>query len=635
MTRYQRELEALGASYAIARNWDVTGLARVLERAAAHPLITVGSGGSFSVATYCAGLHWRATGAVARAVTPLMLASMERSEGQGLLCASASGRNLDIRAAFRHGVALEMRPAVAFTLDAHSPLHRLAEELGFPDAVAGPTPAEPDGFLAVNSVLVAGLVFARAYRALAGEADLLADSYAAFLEEAMGGCKPEDVAEGIAELGGERTLSVMFSPELEAAAVDLESRFVEAALGHLHASDFRNFGHGRHNWMAKRGSQSAVLALAGGDYAALAERTVKMLPEEVPVVRVCFKGDSDVVGLAGLVTALHVARGRGEAMGVDPGRPGIPEFGRKLFRLSPPEPAEMGNVVVERKRRAVERAHGGADIGRLKEACAASRERLESAAIKGVVLDYDGTLCDVRRRFDRLPEEMARGLERVMELGLAVGVVTGRGKSVGAALRQALPRHVWERVWVGYYNGAECAPLADAAAPYGREAGEFTAKVASVLEACDAGWSVEARAAQVTVTPGRRADTLKVAADIAARIDGVGPMRLVTSSHSVDILMPGVSKTRMIEDLERVFAVPGGGVLRMGDRGAAPGNDYELLRHPLGISVDEVSADLDSCWRWSPAGYVGPRATLDCLNGLTATPEGVRWRASVADGDDN
>jgi hypothetical protein len=34
----------------------------------------------------------------------------------------------------------------------------------------------------------------------------------------------------------------------------------------------------------------------------------------------------------------------------------------------------------------------------------------------------------------------------------------------------------------------------------------------------------------------------------------------------------------------------------VGDRGAWPGNDYEILRAPLGLSVDECSLDPDSCW---------------------------------------
>ena len=41
---------------------------------------------------------------------------------------------------------------------------------------------------------------------------------------------------------------------------DLESKFTEAALGHLQIADYRNFAHGRHHWLAKRSETSAILA---------------------------------------------------------------------------------------------------------------------------------------------------------------------------------------------------------------------------------------------------------------------------------------------------------------------------------------------------------------------------------------
>ena len=264
--------------------------------------------------------------------------------------------------------------------------------------------------------------------------------------------------------------------------------------------------------------------------------------------------------------------------------------------------------MLERKRVAIERTGEAVEAEVLKAACAANQARLEAARIQGVVLDYDGTLCDGRRRFDPLPQDISAALERLIELGLRVGVVTGRGQSVGRSLRAALPKDRWEWIRVGYYNGAECGPLADADAPHKRESGEVTRKIAAALAGHEAGWLIEARTPQVTVTPKHGADMGRVVARIQTRLDGLEPVRLVTSSHSVDILLPGVSKTRLVEEFECVWGLPGDAILRIGDRGAPPGNDAELLHHPVGLSVDEVSADLKSCWRWSPAGFLGPRA---------------------------
>lgn len=632
-TRYHRELGKLPESYHIARAWDISELAKVLQRAARRPLMVAGSGGSFSVASYCAELHRRATGHVARAVTPLLLSSLPRSEDGALLCVSASGSNVDILSAFEHGARLELRPAIAFALERGSPLHALADRFSYPDQIVGPSPAEPDGFLAVNSVLVTCLVFARAYRAISGRADDFPDTYADFLRCALSETSPPQLAESVAALGPDKALSILYSPEIESAAVDLESRFVEAALGHVHAADLRNFGHGRHNWMDKRQDATAVLCLASRRYGNLAERTLNALPAEIPIVRAVFDGEDDLAGLAGLVTALHVAEGAGSALGVDPGRPGIPEFGRKLFRLPPPKSRLGLSAILRRKLSAVQRVGGVVNIKALETACATCRATIEDTDIKAVVLDYDGTLCDMRRRFEPLPDNVVAALLRVLDLGVPLGIATGRGKSVSKSLRESLPETVWDRIWIGFYNGAECTLLSDASAPLGREASNATRMILEELGSRQKDWEIEARAQQVTVTPKANSDIGALIADVSAMIaDVANNVRFVSSSHSVDILLPGVSKRRLVAHLCEQANVPEEQVLRIGDRGAAPGNDFDLLRHPLGLSVDEVSPALDSCWRWSRAGILGPAATLGYLAALKRTSTGLRMALSEMTG---
>jgi hypothetical protein len=76
-------------------------------------------------------------------------------------------------------------------------------------------------------------------------------------------------------------------------AVDLESKFTEAALGNLQAADYRNFAHGRHHWLAKRGHESAVLALISEADRELAERTLNLIPREVPQARMYIDGAAD------------------------------------------------------------------------------------------------------------------------------------------------------------------------------------------------------------------------------------------------------------------------------------------------------------------------------------------------------
>jgi hypothetical protein len=47
---------------------------------------------------------------------------------------------------------------------------------------------------------------------------------------------------------------------------------------------------------------------------------------------------------------------------------------------------------------------------------------LRSTAFDGVVLDYDGTLCDPRYRFESLPQNIAKELERLLSQGALLGI---------------------------------------------------------------------------------------------------------------------------------------------------------------------------------------------------------------------
>ena len=99
-SRYRTELGKLDEVYQAALEMDVTSLAAVVERWAARPMLMVGSGGSFSAATFAADLHESATGQLARAATPLEVVSTTQRDA-GVACLSASGRNQDIVTAFR------------------------------------------------------------------------------------------------------------------------------------------------------------------------------------------------------------------------------------------------------------------------------------------------------------------------------------------------------------------------------------------------------------------------------------------------------------------------------------------------------------------------------------------------------
>src|SRR5262249_39580512 len=97
------------------------------------------------------------------------------------------------------------------------------------------------------------------------------------------------------------TTLVLHGSTTRVGAIDLESKFTEAAVGNLQIADYRNFAHGRHHWLAKRASESAVLVFVSEADQALAERTLALIPQEIPQVRLFIGGPPESALLLSLV----------------------------------------------------------------------------------------------------------------------------------------------------------------------------------------------------------------------------------------------------------------------------------------------------------------------------------------------
>jgi hypothetical protein len=500
-----------------------------------------------------------------------------------------------------------------------SPLKALQVDFSYVDVVEAAVDIAPDGFLAVNSLFAMCVLLTRAYRLASGMRDALPASYEALIArtDALESLTI-DRKQWIESLTG-RTVSLLYSPPLQAAAADLESRFVEGALGNIHAADWRNFGHGRHHWLAKRASDTTVIAMIGAADQKLAARTLDLLSVP-PTHSVRFDGAADVQGILAMLFALHLADLAGEAAGIDPGRPGVPNFGRRLYKLgSKFRSPSARRAAIMRKARA-----RGQDVGpELDLAYEAAADRVRNERSCGIVFDYDGTLCDRRRRFDALPQDMADGLVRLAERGTVIGVATGRGRSAGRALQDLLPFSLRGQVVIGYYNGSVVLPLTELPSDADLIPNTSSAAIAAEFRRRWPDAVVEARRAQVSLniptgnTPER---WVGFVSELAREIDCGA--RTLCSAHSVDVVVGGFGKSTVINAVRRLAETPNGAVIRIGDKGRWPGNDVDLLSDLLGLSVDEVSEDLESCWNFAPAGVLGPQATLYYISRLSNDEHG-------------
>jgi len=246
---------------------------------------------------------------------------------------------------------------------------------------------------------------------------------------------------------------------------------------------------------------------------------------------------------------------------------------------------------------------------------------LNSAEFDGVVLDYDGTLCDPRFRFESLPLDIAKELERLLNQGALMGIATGRGKSVRKALRDSLTPLWWPQLTIGYYNCSQIATLGDDSLPDGTDRGspalqQSWKKLVEHPQFCRHA-DIECRNQQLTISPkisGHAGHVRALAIGLLASEINHG-IKVVHSTHSIAVLAPGVSKLCLISHMERSVNRPLT-FLRIGDLGQWPGNDFELLASPFGLSCYRISGSKEYCWNLAPLGVRFSQATVGFLRML-------------------
>jgi len=627
---YSQEMAALARILAWAGEASVGCLVEGLCSSYGRPLLAIGSGGSLTACHFMATLHRRLARQPARVCTPLEFLQEGACEGESAWFISAGGANADILRAFDASVRAEPRVMGVLCADASSPLARAAEACAYCDLALFDLPTGKDGFLATNSLIAFCVLLTRAYEALfAGETHSFYGSPMLYELVNEGARAIADDFSRIEQVLERQTLVVLHGTVTRAAAYDIESRFTEAALGWVQTSDYRNFAHGRHHWLAKHGRQSAVVAFIGPEERELAARTLSILPEAIPMLPLALSADWHQAALEALVISQRLAQWKGDLRSIDPGRPGVPFFGHQIYDLDydPLEGRRPVDVVddwtraiIERKtKQPVERLSALGVLAEWVRDLHAYRVKLSQTNFAAVVFDYDGTLVGPRKRTEPPEMDVARELGRLLESGVIVGIATGRGVSVRDALRRVLPPEHWARVHVGYYNGAEIAPLSDGAAPH--RDGPTCEELAIVARELRAHRELASlakqteRPHQITLEPRKAIgeNVLWALANDVVRTLGLPGVRVVRSSHSADVLATGVSKRNVVE---RVWESGGASLAEpicVGDRGCWPGNDFELLAGPHSLSVDEVSGAADRCWNLASARTRGVRAAKEYL----------------------
>lgn len=627
---FNNELMILKSTVEWADRQDVSCIVDFLyQQNPETPLVCIGSGGSLSACYYAALLRKLRNGVLSCAMTPLelMYSGREVIRNCKLLYLSASGKNKDILNAIKYGVkyngmammslSLRQNNPTELFLDGYPKVHRWCEEI----------PSGKDGFLATNSLVGTFALLSRSYD---GES----------VNNAIHYNESYTMSDEL-NLGNIDNFIVLYGAAGESIAKDVESKLTEAALGVALLSDYRNFGHGRHHWFAKRKTNSCIIALITPVEKELAEKTISCLPTDVPVIYIESKLTLPKASVDLLIKAFRFVQDLGEARGIDPGRPGVPSYGRKLYNLSyfkltnsilPSE--SVLDVAVKRKLG----FSGTEDTGLVryyKKKCRNFVQQLNKGSFTTLAFDYDGTLSpsdhDNRYR-NQLHEDIKNALESLLKSGVEIRVATGRGQSVGEVFRSSIDKKYWPLLKVGYYNGA-CLYSLDhdnkleewKSLPLDKELIVLGEELKRRLPCDVIRYRLESRNQQLSIEDVARERESNLIFTTCREIiwdkqlQGIHVWR---SSHSMDIVVyHEASKQNVIDDPIHTLCI--------GDYGSLDGNDYELLCSGASLSVDKVSCNAESCWNIAPCGKKGIEATLYYLKRLTAKGGVIKCKFSV------
>lgn len=611
---FNSELENLQKTFLWAKNLKLDTYYDLIK----YPNIIVGSGGSMSVCSFISLLHSQ-QGLLSVFSSPLDFNYLKNAinNNTNVIFISASGKNTDILFGYKNAVEFHPRTIYNFILTKNSKLVKYADKHSISKSIEFEPPIKKDGFLATNSLVAFFTLFTKIYN-IPIEIDNVSPSKF-FIKE---------VKSFLEKLHYDFTLIVLYSGWSKPIAIDIESKFSEAGLGNVLIADYRNFGHGRHNWLDKKKTQTAIVSLVTEEDKELINKTIDLIPEHIPVLRLCTEYFNANASIDLLVKSFYLTNEVGVMRGIDPGRPGVPPYGRKLYNLNYHNIFKNRKLSVNEKLRvAIEKKY--ANINSIKdegllnfliENCSNNLEKIKKTKFNGLVFDYDDTLIAKENRFHFPDEKVINALIDLLEKNIKIAIMTGRGKSIREALIQKIPVHLQEKLIIGYYNGGIIKPLSEELV-LDNTPNESLSKINIRLEGYkDIAhlFNIDLRDSQLTITIERTPDS-EILKSILKDIirDVTDDVEILESSHSIDIIPKGVAKTLIFsyfnEDVK---------LLCIGDMGRFPGNDYKLLSSEYSLGVNEVSQHPERCWNFSPVGVNCDKATLFYLNKIKVFENG-------------
>lgn len=620
---FGQELQKINETYNWALQVPIKNIDDIYSVLAERPLFIVGSGGSSSACSLFA-LHHQNHGVIASDITPLELQYSKKAinKGTNVVFISASGKNSDILFAFDTTVALEPNTILSICLQKNSLLSKRSSNFSISGVLEFEIPSGKDGFLATNSLIAYFIIISRLY----GHAFSLQN----LIPEQSFFNKLKDFSKLLYE---DFTILVLYAGWGKPIAMDLESKFSESGIGNILISDYRNFGHGRHNWIDKKKKQSAIVALISDEEKGIARKTLELLPKEIPVFIIGSDQKYADASLELLVKSFFLVEEIGILKKIDPGRPGVPPYGSNLYNLRYSKLYNEKSNFSVKARSAIMRKMGIVNflekdhlLSAWINAYNSFVKKLNMAEFRGILLDYDGTLCSSDERFVPPREEIAEKLNFFLSNKILVGIITGRGKSVREELQKLVESRYWNKVIIGYYNGAQIATLGDNSNPIKENSDNLFSEIGKALKAepvISDFIEIELRQGQITVLLRDKKNSKLLKNTLADFLHNKYKfsIQILESSHSIDIISIETSKSLILKYCRKILGDEDQmyNFLCIGDRGKYPGNDFQLLSNDYSLSVDQVSNDPNTCWNLASIGNNCVEATLEYFGAILPT----------------
>ena len=550
---------------------------------------------------------------------------------------TASGNNRDILSAFDKAVEIKPKNICIVCASVTNKLTKKAVNIPNVLIHGVKIPIGKDGFLATNSLIATLIWLCRSY---ISAYSLLYEIPTINELVYLGKSKEEfeeDLRIKLDKFSDRDTIVCLYDNWGKTAAVDAESKLVEAGLVNVQLADYRNFAHGRHNWLDKNKEKTCLIALVNPNCEQLANKTIKLIPEYTPKIIISTNYEGPIATISLLIQIFYVVKFFGEIRNVDPGRPGVADFGRKIYHL--PIPKNNPKSFTDFEKFVLRKKFGHCNVNDLETNTRVEHlhkflKNISREKFGAIVFDYDGTLCDSENRFTHPSKEIEEKLIQLLENDIIIGIATGRGKSVRESLQQIIPEKYWSKVIIGYYNCSDIGELGNNSVPSKEPTND-----PNLLEILELLEKQKIISKDSDVTSRLKQITLENidfnASTLIHSLELIEPKKLqnikvVESTHSVDLLSKDVSKLNLISQIKKTIKNQYE-ILCIGDKGKYPGNDFELLSCPYSLSVDMVSDDYNTCWNLIMDHQTGELGTMTYLNSIKISKDFFEFKYFVTE----